>query len=190
MNHFIEQLAREKDFAALSAAEQQCVLAEMTRAEFGQLHALLRTARQLDAEAVPPARLRARLVAEMGSARKPGIWSAKVRVWKAAAVLLLSITAIWLFKKETLRETVVTETTVRVDTVWQEKIVWRERVVWKNKVVFREKSPQLPIAVLPQPPMPMPGENDFLSPDLSTERVGTSLGDTPELMGFFTQGDR
>ena len=188
----ITQLAQEKDFAALSPAERAQVLAEMSREDYDQLRKVLRTSRDMDAQAHPPAALRARLMDRM-TAQNPSpinrILSAKVPVWQAAAALLLAVAAVAMLKKDVVVEKAITHWQVRVDTVFQERVVWRDRVVVWEKVVFREKTPEQPMALIPENK-----DSQLVVPNYPevewtvTPRLGTSLGDTPELMSFFTQG--
>ena len=94
-------------------------------------------------------------------------------------------------KKETVQEQIVTQIQQRTDTVFQEKVLWRERVVYKERVVIQEKTSPEPIALVPEPtPEKFAPETPFSATDFSTPRLGTSLGDTPELMRFFTEGDK
>lgn len=84
----------------------------------------------------------------------------------------------------------MTEIQVRRDTVWQEKIVWRERRVWRDRVIFKEKSSYEPIAVSPESLGHPEQTPELFQPEFAVPRVGTSLNDAPELMRFFTQGDK
>lgn len=194
MNEQIASLALEKDFAALSAAERNLVLSEASQAEFEQLRAMLLAARQMDADAMPPMRLRSQLLERMAAQARPGFVRrallARMPIWQAAAALLLLGVAIWFLNPTTVQEKIVTEVQIRVDTVWQEKTVWRERVVWKNCIVVVEKTPAEPVAILPSKPDLQAPVQEYASPEFGSPRVGTSLGDTPELMRFFTEGDR
>jgi len=192
MEEKIEWLAVEKDFAALSATEQAWVLTEMSQVEFEQLRRVLLAARQLDAGVLPSSHLKADLLQRMATTRQPSrnrqLLSAKIPVWLTALLVLLAMALISFLKKETVREKVVTQIQQRTDTLWLEKIVWRERVVLRDRVVYREKSMPKPIAVIPEKELDF--EQEFQKPEFSAPHVGTSLGDAPELMRFFTQGDK
>ncbi|MFN0215279.1 MAG: hypothetical protein ACKVT2_13570 [Saprospiraceae bacterium] len=194
MNEQIELLALEKDFAVLSAAERDMVLAEMSPEEFEHLRTVVLNARQMDAGVLPPLDLKAKLLERMGGRSNSGIlkraFSARIPAWQALSALFLIGVIVWFMKKETVREKVVTENLVRVDTVWQVKTVWRDRVIWREKVVYREISREVPIALLPEKEVPQKASLTISQPEFSVPRVGTSLGDTPELIGFFIQGDR
>lgn len=194
MDEKIELLALEKPFAALSAEERLWVLSEMSQAEFEHLRSVLLTARQMDAEVLPSARLKTQLMARMHKPPVPTslrrIALAKMPVWLAAAMILLAV--IWSIfpPKETVQATVVTEIQHHTDTIWLEKTVWKTRVVVREKIVCPEKTNPAPLAVLPQT-LNLPAmDSGQIRPEFSQPRVGSSLGDTPELMQFFTQGDR
>lgn len=189
MKEKIELLAVDKGFGALSAAERALVLSEMPQEEFEHLRMVLLATRQMDAGVQPSARLRAQLLEKMAAQPKPSlVW--KVPIWQAAVVLLLSIVAVWLLKPEIIREKTVTEILVRTDTVWQVKTVWRDRVVWRERVVYRAKPDLEPIAMFPEKADNLEISVDFSPPEFAAPRVGTSMGDAPELMRFFTQGDK
>lgn len=192
MSEQIESLALAKDFAALNPAERSLVLSEYSEAEFEHLRSVLLAARQLDATALPPAHLRSQLLEKMALQAKPGlvhrVISARIPFWQAAAAFALLGVAIWFLKPEPLREKIVTIVQTRVDTVWQEKILWRDRVVWRERIVIREKTVVEPIAAFPTNTNEQAPASDYAVPEIASPRVGTSLGDTPELMNFFTQG--
>lgn len=194
MDEKIELLALEKPFAALSAEERLWVLSEMSQAEFEHLRSVLLTARQMDAEVLPSARLKTQLMARMHTPPVPTglrrIALAKMPVWLAAAMLLLAV--IWSIfpQKELVQATVITEIQHHTDTIWLEKTVWQTRVVVREKIVCPEKTNSSPLAVLPQTLHLPVIDSGQLRPEFSQPRVGSSLGDTPELMQFFTQGDR
>ncbi len=155
MNEKIELLAREKDFASLNLSERALVLAVMPQEEFEQLRMVLLAVRQMDAELLPPAHVKARLLERMSA--KPRVplrrrvLSMQIPVWQAAAAVLIGTAVVWLLKKESVQERYLTEIQIQRDTVWQEKIVWRERRVWRDRVVFKEKPSYEPIAISPEP---------------------------------------
>ena len=97
MNEKIEQLAREKDFAALSAAERNLVLEEIPESAYTQLRAVLLSARSLDSDRLPSEQLRNTLLAKMARQSKPTrvsrIWTARMPVWQAAAAVLMAVTS-------------------------------------------------------------------------------------------------
>ncbi len=194
MNERIESLAFEKDFAALSATERTIVLAEMTEEAFGHLRAVLLAAPQMDADVQPSALLQPKLLWKKANPPKPNFLqrtlSARIPVWQTAAALLLGVAAVWFLKKDTVREIIRQEIQLQTDTVYQEKTVWRDRVVIRERIVYREKPVAEPIAFLPQPIDFQVIETEFARPEFASPQVGTSLGDTPELMRFFTQGDK
>ncbi len=194
MNEKIESLAIEKDFAALNAMERSLVLSEMPQEAFEHLRSVLLAARQMDAGIEPSMQLRAQLMAKMAAQPKPSMVQkaigARISILQAAAILLFGLAVIWLLKPETVRTEIVTNIQVRVDTIWQEKTLWRDRVVWRDRLVYREKPAVEPIAFLPEKKDTQQLEIEFSEPVFAAPRVGTSLGDAPELLNFFTQGDK
>jgi hypothetical protein len=194
MNEKIEQLAREKDFAALSAAERNLVLEEIPESAYTQLRAVLLSARSLDSDRLPSEQLRNTLLAKMARQSKPTrvsrIWTARMPVWQAAAAVLMGIALVSSWRKEVVQERIVTNIEVRTDTVFQEKTIWRERIVWKEKQVVQEKQAPEPIALTLDKQPYTPDEIVIPQTDLFAPHVGTSLGDAPELMRFFTLGDK
>ncbi len=194
MNTQIEDLARQKDFAALSANERAQVLTEMPEEEYKRLHQVLRAARMQYAYADAPAHIRANLIRNMATRSKPTrlgrLMLDSTPLWRAAAIFLMGMAAAMLMRKTTVVEKVVTDVQYRVNTVYRDSIQWRERVVWKTKVIYVEKAPTQPMANAPEktaPPIALP---EFSSKDLNKTATGTSLGDTPELMQFFSQGEK
>lgn len=189
-----EQLALQKDFASLNPAERALVLAEMPQEEFEQLRKLLLTTQRMDSGVEPPAHLRAGLMAKFSEQSKPSgirrLITARIPIWQAAAALMLGIAVVSLMKKEVVVEKTVTAWQLRVDTVFQEKTLWRERLIVKNRVVFQEKLPAPPMAFSSEKVDTQSFTPNFQPGELSDTHIGTSLGDTPELMDFFTQGDR
>lgn len=194
MNEKIEKLALEKDFAALSASERNFVLEEMPETEYSHLRAVLLSTRGLDGDKLPSEQLRNALLARMARQSKATgssqIWSARMPVWQAAAAVLIGIALVSFFQEETIQERIVTKIELRADTVFQEKTVWRERIVWKEKPVIQEKQAAEPIVLTLDKPQITPDEIGIPQTDLFAPHVGTSLGDAPELMRFFTQGDK
>jgi len=194
MNEKIEQLAFEKDFSDLTAEERNLVLADMPEEAFKQLRSVLQAARQMDAGVLPPPRLKAQLLERMSAKPKPGLpgnaLTARIPMWSVAATLFLGIAAGWLLKPTSVQEKIVSTIELRTDTVWQEKTVWRERVVWRERIVYPKKTADEPIAFLPEKIDSQELEIEFTQPEFASPRVGTSLGDAPELMLFFTQGDK
>lgn len=187
-------LAREKDFSALSMAEQRWVLSEMSQIEFEHLRAILLAAPQMDANVQPSARLGSVLRAKMAESAKPSLFkrliTAKMPVWLA----VLAIGIFWAIGNFSVRrnapEKTIREVQWRTDTLWQVKTLWRERVVERKNLKIRKKPVVEPLATVSitsdsQALRPVPN-----APEFNTPRVGTSLADTPELMRFFTQGDR
>jgi len=194
MNEKIELLAKEKAFSVLNAREQKLVLSEMSQASYEQLRAVLQAAPELDAGVQPSGRLRVQLLQSMAAQPRPSvarkIFSVRVPVWAVAASLFIGIGVAWLLKPESGSEKIVTEIKVQTDTVWQEKTIWRERVVSRERIIYREKPEPIPEVILPQKKDSPPIALDIPPSEFTAPRVGTSLGDAPELMRFFTQGDK
>lgn len=194
MNAQIEELARHKDFAALSANERARVLAEMPEEEYYRLHQVLHAARMQYAQAEAPVHMRANLLKQMATHAHPPRQSRLLRyaapLWRAAAFFILGMAAAMLMRKTTVVEKVITDVQYKVDTVYLEHVQWRDRVRWKTRVVYVEKTPAPPVALVPgktEPPGVLP---EFSSKELSKSAAGTSLGDTPELLQFFTQAEK
>ena len=190
----IAQLALQKNFNALSPAECAQVLAEMSQEEYDQLHKLLLATRQMDSILEPPAQLRAKLLLRMAQQPKPDrlrrLMTARLPLWQSSAALILGIAVVSMMQKDVVVEKNIIAWQLRVDTVYQEKILWRDRIVKKNKVVFRKKMPPQTILSNPKKIDNQALVPDFQARELSESHIGTSLGDTPELMDFFMQGDR
>jgi hypothetical protein len=205
MLYDIENLMLRKDFAALSPAERAQVLAEMSQEEYEQLRHVMLAARQLEADAMPPAHLGAALKARMAAHAKPTVWrrlmSAKVPAWQAAAVFLMGIAAVSFMKKTEVVEKAVTAWQTRVDTVYRTANVPGGHTA--NVPVGGKKrgspsdtnSPaiskptQLTTSMATAPEKQDTQSFNFELPtrDMNNAHVGTSLGDAPELMVFFTQ---
>jgi hypothetical protein len=77
---------------------------------------------------------------------------------------------------------------VKTDTVWVERIKWREKVVYKTQPL--PEPLQEPIAAIPDRVQTPNLDSGLIPTPLSQQHLGTSLGDTPELMSFFTQVDK
>jgi hypothetical protein len=189
-----EQLASQKDFNALSATERRHVLTEMSQMEYDHLRKVLLATQQLETTALPPAHLRTKLLARMSAQPKPSVFrrllTTPIPMWQAAAILMLGIATVAMNKETIVVEKNTTAWQWRVDTVFQEKVLWRDRIVLKSKIVYREKPLVPPMASAPAKMDSLGAIPDFQANELSDTPIGTSLGDTPELMEFFTQGDR
>lgn len=196
MEENIQLLALEKDFSQLDAAQRAEVLSEMSEEAFNQMGAMLRAAPRLDADAMPSPALRGQLMTHMAmKSRRPGMLqraiTARVAVWKVAAALMLPAAAIWCRMNEAPREQVRAVVEYRRDTVFLEKIRVEEKIRWRERVIYREKPPtEEPVAAAP-----LKNEDQPLFPGYSREafppqQVGTSLKDAPELLDFFTRGER
>lgn len=207
MLYDIEQLMLRKDFIALSPAERAQVLAEMPQEEYEQLRQVLLATQKLEAEATPPVRLGAALKARMAAKTQPTLLrrllSAKVPAWQAAAVFLLGIAAVSFMKKTEVVEKTVTAWQTRVDTVYRTANFPGGRtanfpvgskkqgspsvtsVTTLSKTAATQSTPSIATA-------PERIDTQYFNLELPTRsmtdaHVGTSLGDAPELMVFFTQ---
>lgn len=187
----LEHLARQYSFNALSAAEQEMVLANMSRDEFDALREILLLAPILDAGPRVSPKLKAALTARLAAQPHPTarFLQKQVPLWQAAAVLTAVVFALWLVKKEQVRVINVPLVQIQIDTIYREKIAWRERVVVREKIVYREKTPAEPIAVkletLENQFIANPWTNSAPTPDVSQAPLGSSLADEPELLDFF-----
>lgn len=168
----IEDWAMNRDWGALSQAEQAQVLSQMSQEEYQHLHQLLQGVKALDVEVQAPARLRGRLMAQMAVQQKmkmPGVWwQRQVPLWQAAAAILLGVlSTFWISQPE---PKAIGPSVVQVrDTLLQEKLVWKERIVQKTVVVYRDRD-----SVQVEPGRPK----------------GVSLEDAPELLELFTQAEK
>ena len=79
---------------------------------------------------------------------------------------------------------------LQTDTIWLDKIVWRERILIREKIVCPEKNTPEPLAIVPQALKNQALEPVQIQAEFTLPKVGSVLSDTPELMQFFTQGDR
>lgn len=188
MTDYIEQLARQKAFDALSPAEQAAVLAAMPRERYEHLRAVLLAAPALDPGPPPSADLRARLQTHLAAkTRRVGLLNRRVPLWQAAAALVLAMTCLWFWKDDRVREVLRPVVQVRTDTVFLEKTLWRERVIVRETTVFRPRQLRLPVALAPEAP-----PDSSLLPGFALEKwmappTGTSLANEPALLDFFVQ---
>lgn len=181
----IEQLAKEKAFERLSNAEKALVLSMMPREEYDQIRRMLQTAEAMDASVVAPERLRARVMAQFP--KSEGI---KVNLWLALGILAMGWGMMWVVRPVVMQEKQVPVIQQKIDTVWVERIKWREKVVYKTRLVPAPAPLPEPIALQPVPSNIIPPPPLYLPDPTTQQAIGTSLGDTPELMSFFTQGDQ
>ncbi len=188
MTDYIEQLARQKAFDALSPAERAAVLAAMPREMYEHLRAVLLAAPALDPGPPPSADLRARLQTRVAvKARRVGLLHRRVPIWQAAAALVLAMTCLWFWKANRVREVLRPVVQARTDTVFLEKTLWRERIIVREKTVFRPGRISPPVALVPEAP-----PDSLLLPGFPVEKwmappTGTSLANEPALLDFFVQ---
>ena len=196
MNEHIEQLARQKNFAGLSAAEQEMVLAVMPRDEFEALHEILLLAPTLDTGTGPAPYLKTALLGHLAAGRKPasGLLQKQVPLWLMAATTLLAAFLAFLLKKEPVPSIPAPVTATKTDTLYQDRIVWRDRFIVRKKIIYREKTAVEPLAKASQS-----NENQFFTnqwpnssdtPDLSQPPLGSSLADEPELLDFLLKSNK
>ncbi len=187
MNEKIAILASSKKFEALDKQETALVLSEMTESEYRKLSAVLCALPLLDADVVPPPRLKAALMAQFDpESIVPEPPSKRwhqyaVTLWQAAAAVLgaVLITSWWCTNPR-FTSPAAAHVIVQKDTVWVEKIVWKERVVIKT------------IAL---PAAPIPVTVDMVQHDSMPEKSkkipssGSSIpiAAQPELLQFFTR---
>lgn len=195
----IASLAAEKPFAALTAPEQEQVLALMPAADFDNLYEVLKRARALDADAAPPAALGMRLQQHMArqtrTVEKTSIFqrviSIRIPVWQVAAGIALAFfIGRSIHPGATTGEVApaIVQTVIKTDTVFLEKVQWKERVVIHERFATA--------------PIPTPGNTaaaelaDPISPEnpipempIEISGAGSPIGAQPELFQFFTQPD-
>jgi len=187
----IADLARIKPFAALDAAERRIVLSEMSETEYQELHRAMSFFKNSDADVVPPAGLKNNLVehfAREHGRRQHGfsgpLFRRPIPLWRAAAAVCLAIFGTWLLTKTNGSLAVgvpVSQTIVRIDTVWKTEIRWRERVV-----VQREKRPADIPSLIEAGSAERTPLRVVVSENWSAPVVGTPIGDQQELLDFFT----
>ena len=185
----IAELARTRPFSDLSEVEKRAVLSEMPEAEYHILRRALLALPQLDAGIVPPADLRAGLLARFSQTpRTPlyGIFQRTVPAWQAAAAVLAGIGFTFFFLKErpaVASQKIVYQTIIQKDTIYQTQTRWRERRVvrvekpmvagvqnnWRQEKLGFEQSPT--------------GLN--LEPLAVPSSIGTPMSERLELMDFF-----
>lgn len=185
-------LARHKSFSQLTDAEQALVLDAMPAETYQQLRRMLLMAPAMDTDVQPPARLRANLLQQFTQpVPRPSLLQrciqARLPVWQAAAVLLLTLgVAGFVTKESPEKPQIITRTIVRLDTVFQDRVVWRERVV------IRYRTNAQPLAAIPAPLIerdsnpPLIRYNNWTA-YLTDTTSGNSLDQQPELLQFFTQ---
>jgi len=194
MNDYITHLVQEKSFEQLNSEEREQVLAAMSEAEYTRLRAVLLTAPALDAEVMPPTRLRAALLQQFMQQAPPPeprqAWlNRPIPLWQAAAAVLLVVGAFLFIRPERSIEAppAVVQTVIRADTVFQERIVWKERVVVRYKTVSQTNVPPIALEVF----WPLRDSVSTSSPNEESEPVsGVSIARQPELLRFFTQANK
>lgn len=185
----IAELARTRPFSDLSEVEKRVVLSEMPEAEYHILRRALTALPQLDAGIVPPADLRAGLLARFSRARRAplyGIFHRAVPAWQAAAAVLAGIGFTFFFLKErpaVASQKIVYQTIIQQDTIYRTQTPWRERLVVRaekpraaglsNTWNMENLDPEKTRAFSNTEPLAAPVP------------VGTPMSDRPELMDFF-----
>jgi hypothetical protein len=99
------------------------------------------------------------------------------------------VIATHLFTAQQTDERVETVLVPQTDTVFVEKIQWREKVLWRERLVYRDKPTHTAPMAVQAPSFETNEIIELQSPEISQPHIGTSMGEAPELMGFFTQGD-
>lgn len=194
----IAQLALSKNFYELDAAERALLPPQMSPEDYGQLRASLQAARRLDAEAMPPADLKLRLLRHLAAQPRPGLWSrglrAQVPVWQAVAgaVILIGAIGFWARRPIPAPAVPVVERHILRDTI--RDTIWREKVIWRERVQVRDLPP-VPIAATPDlhaaPPASVaPGRDSFNLQWSILNNSGTSMSDVPELFNFLVENRR
>lgn len=205
MNELIENLAREKSFAALSADERQAVLSELSPGEYEQLRALLQAARRMDAALPAPPDLKSKLARQMAAAAQRerlrgqvfGLVGRRIPAWQAAAAALLGMAAVHFLQPAPppLPAETVVQIVEKRDTIWAERTRWRERIAWRERPAATERASTLPDAA-PQcwaqsPSLPLFLETPAVPvADSAFAPLGSPLSDSPELLDFFVRVER
>jgi hypothetical protein len=65
-----------------------------------------------------------------------------------------------------------------------------EKILWRERVVFREKTSESPLENFSENIENQEIMLELLPAELAVPQVGTSLGDAPAWLEFFTQGER
>jgi hypothetical protein len=155
---------------------------------------IFKSAREMDADAQPPARLKAALMQKMAAQAPPlslrqRVLRARIPAWQAAAAVLLAVATMrygWPVQAAAPAPVAAPPATVvvRTDTVWSEKIQWRTRVVWHTRyrtIEIPAPTPAIAVAdTLNAHAIPFA---DWTTP----ASVGTSLGDMPEALNFLIE---
>lgn len=194
----IAQLALSKNFYELDAAERALLPPQMSPEAYDQLRTSLQAARRLEAEAMPPADLKLRLLRHMAAQPRPGLWSRGLRaqapVWQAVAgaVVLIGAIGFWARRPMPAPAAPVVERYIQRDTI--RDTIWREKVIWRERIRMRELPP-VPIAALPDthtaPPASVaPGRDSFNLQWSILKTSGTSMRDVPELFNFLGESRR
>ncbi|HAD12959.1 MAG TPA: hypothetical protein DCF33_11050 [Saprospirales bacterium] len=181
----IEQLAEEKAFESLSHSEKAMVLSYMPREEYDQIRRIIQTAGVLDASVAAPERMRANLLAQFPKS-KGGV----VSIWLALGILAAGWWLMWQFRPVKIQIKEIPVTQVKTDTVWLERVQWREKVVYKTRVLQAPSPNPEPLVSRSENKIPWDEAPVLTTEPPALQHLGTSLGDMPELMSFFTQGDK
>lgn len=190
MNDYIEQLAAQKPFDALTAEEREIVLPVMSRESYEQTRAIILAAPALDAGLEPPLALRDALIRHMKTiapARRP-VWARPIPVWQAAAALLGAVILAGLLQWDATGKMPAPVVELRIDTVYVPTIEWKERVLIREKIVYQLPKTSPPAAA-PDPPkgIPLSETPDFPGSEPPASPIGASLGSQPELLDFFAK---
>ena len=181
MNEKIEKLLLEKDFEALNEEERAGVLRDIGEREYRQMRKVCLSAPTLEADFFPPARIQTALALKM-KAGKPGFSFARVPISLLALLIPAAALLGRQLRRKELKEFQVPVIVRQVDTVYQIKTVVRDRVRWRERVIFKEKPAT---STVNEPAQAV----HYQAPAFEISPVaGASLGDTPELIEFFTEG--
>lgn len=187
----VEELAFLKDFEALSLEEQAFVQAEMSRAEYDRLRALLCAGARLDADARPPDALRAKLVTAMGKQVPPSrlrrVAGYKIPLWPVLGVLCAAVAGFWFYPQPAQPVSPAPIEKLRIDTVFVEKIIWRERVIYRTKQQVNAVQNIEPVAFINHDFKKGTAMFDSLPAPFDLKTTGTSLADEPALIDMFTK---
>ena len=176
----IENLARHKSFSALSAAEREQVLTEMSETEYEKLYKLIHGMRGMQAEIQPPQALKAKIL-QQAALQRNGRPRWKAALWiMLCGFLLLTGMLLWQVFKPTIPPAQPSTPAAALVPVAEQKAVAPEKRPTQKKKVKRTK-------IIDAKSVPLPSTSQNIpEPSLIPPPNGTSLGDHPELLEFFT----
>lgn len=182
MTEHLEQLAKQKNFAALTSAERSVVLQEMSANEYEALQLTLSIVAGMDRDARPSDALRLQLLSHSSLSPPPtpvpGITTRHL-IWTAVSSAIIGAWLMFVWhtappiQKEDVRPT--QNTVAQKDT-----ILLRDTIILRDTVVLTRTRWQIKYrqtAVIDSTQAPAQATR-------SMEKTGTPIGDMPALMDF------